>query len=283
MTLTQQVASLALSALEEEVRTTPKPGLVDLHDSGAHRDMDFRTFLLSAQAVAPYLGEMFHVAAGWEGSPPSLFTRIRQIGVAAESAMLRATGGVNTHRGAIFTLGILSAGAGQCLRREGALTAGRILELSQDMVAQPLREELRAMEGRAPVTHGERLYAVTGHPGVRGVAIAGFPSLRHTALPALAEGGQPDRNSLCLHVLLKLMTVVEDTTVLHRAGQGGLEWMRTQALAFLTTWPLLTAPAMEELSLLNREFIAQNISPGGCADLLSAALFLEGLEKLSDF
>lgn len=275
----QRVAALAQAALLEEVQATPKPGLVDLRDSGAHRDMDARTFSLSAQAIAPYFGLMFETAAGWTGELTALFRDIRGIGIAAEESMLRATGGVNTHRGAIFTLGLLAAGAGQCLKRPGPLRAGEVLDLCRDMAAHPLEEELRHMACRPPVTHGERLYAATGHAGVRGEAIAGFPSLRRTALPALSAGGQPDRNRQVLHVLLQLMTTVEDTTVLHRAGWEGLRWMRSQAADFLKAWPRLTDPAMEDLARLNDLCITRNISPGGCADLLSAALFLEGLEE----
>lgn len=273
----QRVAALARAALLEEVRATPKPGLVDLRDSGAHRDMDARTFFCSAQAVAPYFGQMFELALSWEGELSPLFRKVRAVGVEAEEAMFRATGGVNTHKGAIFTLGLLSAGAGQCLRRGEPLEPARILELSREMAAPSLARELREMAGRAPVTHGERLYAATGHAGVRGEAIAGFPALRETALPALVLGGQPDRERLLLHVLLRLMVTVEDTTVLHRAGQEGLSWLHAQAAGFLKKWPVLTGGAMEELERFNSRCIARNISPGGCADLLSGALFLEGL------
>lgn len=275
------VTALARSALLEEVRATPKPGLVDLLDCGAHRDMDACTFFRSAEAIAPYLGQMFQTAAGWDGTLPALFREIRRIGLAAETAMFRATSGVNTHRGAIFTLGLLSAGAGRCLSRTGALLADEILDLSRDLAAQPLREELEVISAKVPVTYGEQLYAATGRAGIRGEAIAGFPALRRTALPALAAGGQPDRNRQLLRVLLELMTVVEDTAVLHRAGWEGLDWMRAQALDFLRAWPVLTDPAMEALSRLNRECVARNLSPGGCADLLSGALFLEGMERLS--
>ena len=159
--------------------------------------------------------------------------------------------------------------------------ADEILDLSRDLAAQPLREELEVISAKVPVTYGEQLYAATGRAGIRGEAIAGFPALRRTALPALAAGGQPDRNRQLLRVLLELMTVVEDTAVLHRAGWEGLDWMRAQALDFLRAWPVLTDPAMEALSRLNRECVVRNLSPGGCADLLSGALFLEGMERLS--
>jgi triphosphoribosyl-dephospho-CoA synthase CitG len=281
MMLTAQVTELLRDVLMEEVCATPKPGLVDLRDSGAHRDMDAHTFFRSAEAVAPHLGRIFEVSVRWTGELPALFEVIRLIGVEAEEAMFRATGDVNTHRGAIFTMGLLSAAAGQCRRRTGCFSTDKILDLSRSMAAETLTKELQAIRNRPPRTHGERLYAATGCTGIRGEAIAGFPSLRETAVPALAQGGQPDRNSLLLYVLLRLMTVVEDSTVIHRAGQAGLNWMQAQASSFLAGWPVLTGQALEVLSGFNSDCIARNISPGGCADLLSAALFLEGLETLS--
>lgn len=277
MSLTERVAALLHAALLEEVRATPKPGLVDLHDSGVHTDMDAKTFAASAAAVAPHLGRMFALGLVWADGPEALFGAIRPVGREAERAMRSATDGVNTHKGAIFTLGILAAAAGLAYRRTGAFESGTLLDLSREMTAAPLRAELAALSRRAPATHGERLYAATGRAGVRGEAMAGFPALRDAALPALADARQPSRERRALRALLRLMAVVEDSTVLHRAGTAGLCWMHGRAAAFLAAWPVLTDEAMAELAALNEAFIQCNISPGGCADLLAAALFLNGL------
>lgn len=275
-----QAEALALDALLEEIRATPKPGLVDLRDSGAHRDMDADTFFASAEAIAPFLGRMFAEGAASTEEPQQLFALIRPIGREAEEAMFAATGGVNTHKGAIFTLGLLAAAAGQTGRR-GPVHAGDVLERCREMAAAPLRAELAAMSARQPRTHGERLYRATGSAGIRGEAIEGFPALSRVALPALREGGQPDWNRQLLYTLLRLMERVEDSTVLHRGGAEGLGWMRREAGAFLSAYPVLTEEALGDLSAMNQAFIRRNLSPGGCADLLCAAVFLQRLEETS--
>lgn len=274
-----RAAELAEAALLEEVRATPKPGLVDLRDSGAHRDMDHRTFARSAAAVAPWLGEMFGAGLSWKGPLPSLFPVLRALGREAERAMLCATGGVNTHKGAIFTLGLLCGAAGYAYGTGKRCEPLRVLELSREMAGETLEAELLELTRRPPATHGEALFVRGGRRGIRGEAAAGFPALRETALPALWEGNQPDRERQCLYALLKLMTRVEDTTVLSRTGGEGLFWMRARAAAFLTRWPVLTDGAMDALGGLNGEFIRRNVSPGGCADLLSAGLLLLKLNE----
>ena len=276
-----QVEALALEALLEEIRATPKPGLVDLRDSGAHTDMDADTFFLSARAISPFLGRMFAAGVASPASPQGLFSQLRPIGQEAEAAMFAATGGVNTHKGAIFTLGLLCAGAGMVSRTNGVIRAGAVLSRCRDMAAGPLRAELAAMSSRPPRTHGEQLYLSTGAAGIRGEAMAGFPALVRIALPALQEGNQPDWNGQLLYTLLRLMAQVEDSTVLHRGGPEGLRWMQREASSFLTAYPVLTANALEELSCLNAAFIRRNLSPGGCADLLCAAIFLYRLEACS--
>ena len=274
------MAALALEAMLDEIRATPKPGLVDLRDSGAHRDMDADTFFASARAVAPYIGEMFAAGASSTAPPQALFGSVRPMGQAAERAMFAATGGVNTHKGAIFTLGLLSAAAGRIWGNGETLSAAAVLDQCREMAAAPLAAELAAIAARPPHTHGERLYAASGSAGIRGEAMAGFPALAQVALPALTEGKQPDWNRQLLYTLLRLMTVVEDSTVLHRGGAEGLAWVRREAAAFLAAYPVLTEAAMAALAALNTAFVQRNLSPGGSADLLSAAVFLRSISPL---
>ena len=276
-----QAEALLLEALMEEIRATPKPGLVDLHDSGAHRDMDADTFFVSARTIAPFLGRMYGEGAAGAWEPGVLFSRIRSIGRAAETAMFAATGGVNTHKGAIFILGLLSAAAGE-LGRSGSVSSDAVLARCRALAAGPLEEELAELASRPPRTHGERIYRSTGSAGIRGEAISGFPALRDVALPALRDQTQPDWNRQLLYTLLRLITAVEDTTLLHRGGEAGLQWARQQASAFLAAYPVLTEKAMAELDQMNTAFIQRNLSPGGSADLLSAAVFLYRLESLSE-
>ena len=281
MTATQ-VETIALEALLDEIRATPKPGLVDLRDSGAHQDMDANTFFASARAVAPYLGRMFAAGVSSTAAPQALFASVRPIGLEAETAMLAVTGSINTHRGAIFTLGLLATATGRVWRERGDLSVAAVMDQCREMAAAPLTVELAAIAARPPRTHGERLYVTCGSAGIRGEAIAGFPALTEVALPALTEGKQPDWNRQLLYTLLHLMTVVEDSTVLHRGGMEGLNWVRQEAAAFLRTYPVLTEEAMEVLANMNEAFIQRNLSPGGCADLLAAAVFLHRLTVQSN-
>ena len=278
------VRDAAAYGLLEEVRTTPKPGLVDLHDNGSHRDMCYDTFVASTGAVVPYLVEM--AKAGWslDGSPSELFPAIRPIGVRAEAAMFAATGGVNTHKGIIFSLGIIAACLGYRYRRTGVLDPCEVLELGGLATRDWLEQDFDRMKTRPPVTHGEHLFAEYGYRGIRGEAQEGFPALRLFALPAMKQAlaVQPDANRARLHVLLTLMANVDDTNILIRSNPQTLEYAQEEARRLLLSHPIITDQAMEELAALNREFVARNISPGGCADLLAIAIFFVRLQELMD-
>ena len=201
----RKIAQCAQKALLYEVSVTPKPGLVDRADNGAHRDMDFFTFLDSAAVLTPYFEEC--AAAGLEATEcggkeadhAALLAKLRGPGKEAEREMLRATGGVNTHKGAIFLLGLLTAAAGFCLgwREEGfsedmiLRTAGRIAEPALGDFAVP--EPVERTAGTAE-SAGLRQYRESGCTGVRGEAAAGFPSVKHAALPALKKALADGKN-----------------------------------------------------------------------------------------
>ena len=263
--------------LMEEVQTTPKPGLVDLWDSGAHTDMDFSTFAASTEAITPYLTAMAGEGIALAHRPDQLFPKIRVIGVEGEKAMFRATKGVNTHKGILFLLGILAAAAGVCFQREGVLSPDRktVLQVGREIASPYLEEELNAISRRPPRTHGEQLYVQYGIRGVRGEVLEGFPSLSATAFPAMeaAKASQPDENAARLFVLLKLMSCVEDTNILFRSDRQTLRSVQQISTYFLHSHPVLDGEALCKLREMNRDFIRLGISPGGCADLLAVTLF----------
>lgn len=277
----ESIGELARRALIAEVDTTPKPGLVDRADSGAHRDMDRNTFLVSADAIAPYLGQMAGIGYGWGGDLPGLFACIRPVGVRAEEAMFQATGGVNTHKGLIFTLGILCACEGHLQARGQGFDARKLLTASGDMTADTLEREFERLRQREPRTHGERLFFQYGIRGIRGEAALGFPSIRDCALPALEEAARltEDQNLMFLQTLLHLMARVEDTNVLFRTDFETAAGVRRSAERILKLGGCLTPEGFEAVRALNRSFIENNISPGGCADLLAATIFLWFLER----
>ncbi|MFR1807489.1 MAG: triphosphoribosyl-dephospho-CoA synthase CitG [Pygmaiobacter massiliensis] len=267
--------------LMEEVRTTPKPGLVDLADNGAHRDMCYDTFVSSTRAITPYLTAMGALGYDFDGASDVLFPQLRCLGAEAEKAMFAATEGVNTHKGAIFSLGLLAAGIGYLFRRKGFFSGGELFELCSAAATPWLEKDFEEMRCRQPVTHGEKLFAQYGFRGIRGEALDGFPALRCVGLPALAKANrtQPCANSAQLFILLTLMAQVEDTNILNRAGPSALKQVQAEAQQFIADFAVIDNHALSALAEMNRRFIEQNISPGGCADLLAASLFLGRLEE----
>lgn len=268
-------------ALLDEVFTTPKPGLVDCHDTGAHRDMDVDTFTASADAVTPYILQMFYI--GWENafSLEKLFAGIRIPGRQAEKAMFQATGGVNTHKGIIFTMGILAAACGACLHRRGRIIREEVFAISREMTEETLQRELQEMRERTPETHGEILYQKYGETGIRGEAMQGFPILKNIACPYVVYYRRMlyNPNLSQINVLLHIMTALDDTNVLSRGSRQDLYWLKEESRRILRAGGAFTVQGYRMVQELNTACIARNISPGGAADMLAAALFLCGMEQ----
>lgn len=259
--ITEEIAFLAVQSLLCEVYATPKPGLVDQKGSGSHRDMDLFTFLSSAAALWPYFRRC--AAIGLEGrDPESVFSELRKAGLEAEQRMLRATKGVNTHKGAIFTMGLLCGGAG--MLHPADWTPERLCALCAQMTRGLTERELDTKN--APRTAGERIYREHGIAGARGQAEAGFPGAL-TGLNALETAlleGLSFNDALC-RSLLAVMADTPDTNLIHRGGMAAQSWV----------WEVLkTNPTPESLC---PEFEKRNLSPGGSADLLAAACFLHFL------
>ena len=279
----------ALSLLDE-VYAAPKPGLVDRIDSGAHADMKFEDFILSTAAITPFLREMavtayqscFTLPDAARETDTALFSRLREIGKHAERKMYAATGGVNTHKGAVFTLGLLSVGAGLLYAKRGKLSAEAILDEVQNLVGDTLRQELADLKaGEVGKAHGEAVLHRDGTGGVRSAAAKGFPVLRSVALPLLRQYEAEERpaEASALNVLLHLILHVSDTNVLYRGGKGALLTLRADCRNILSHGGAFTPEGTDLLYELKETCKQRNISPGGAADLLSAALFLHRLEK----
>lgn len=294
----RDIARLAVRAVMHEAAVTPKPGLVCPDSQGAHRDMDITTMLASALSIEPY----FEVAAqlGMDGAtlpPDQVFGKLRQHGVAAERAMLAATGGVNTHKGLIFSLGILAAAtgrnaacglAGDCASvcRTGALLVEGIVAhdfapllslRDRDMAGEILLHEARHTLGRS-LTAGERLFLLRGATGIRGEAEQGFPGV--LAAKAAFDTWRIDLgfNEAAVNTLLLLMRDTEDTNVLHRGGGEGLRIVQSGAAEALLAGGAGTLVGRDRISRLQRQLVERDISPGGCADLLAVTLYFHFLD-----
>lgn len=280
-TAAEQIAAFigtkAWEALLEEVYTTPKPGLVDLYSCGAHQDMDVHTFERSARALRPYFIRMSCQGYVMRCSYEELFRQIRRTGVAAEQAMYRATGHVNTHKGLIFTLGIYCAAAGRCMAEQGQITEEGLREIQQRMTVRILKQEMEDMKKRDAASHGEKNFQKYGTAGIRGEAIQGYRPVWENALPVLREGicEKRDYNAVKLQALFVLMSRIEDSNILARRGDTALYRVREEAADFLKRGGAYQSGAVRKLMEMDADYIRRNISPGGSADLLATAVFLQ--------
>jgi triphosphoribosyl-dephospho-CoA synthase len=268
-----RIARLAVRSLYHELALFPKPGLVSFRDNGAHRDMNAGTFVRSLFSLRGYF-----VAIAAAGMRDAGFAELQRLGLAAESRMLRATRGINTHRGAIFTHGILAAAAGCAAARNIAPSDENLREI----VAANWSRDLRAIavaRGATP-SHGQLMAARHGVTGARGEALQGFPSVFGIALPALrsALARGADTQHALLHTFFVLIATTSDTNVLFRGGAEGLMFIQTQAGEFLERGSVFAAGWQERGESLHRQCSIQNLSPGGCADLLAAAWFVHQLQ-----
>jgi holo-ACP synthase CitX len=269
------IAAMATKALLYEVNTTPKPGLVDRNNAGSHRDMDLFTFVDSSVVLTPYFRHMALQGRRFESDPATMLPRLRFSGMEAEERMLAATSGVNTHKGLVFSMGILCAGAGYQYARGGAeaLVPERLLAVC-GVIASETPRELRR-DGCA--THGERAFAAHGMQGVRGEAAAGYPSVREYGYPALRDALSRgcSANDAGVMALLHLVAHVDDTNIVARAGEAALRAVQKDARDFLRSASgSEPEAAIPYATALDERCIEQRISPGGSADLLAIAWFL---------
>jgi triphosphoribosyl-dephospho-CoA synthase len=262
----ETVGLLAARALFAELACFPKPGLVSFRDRGSNRDMDAALFLRSILALRPYFASL--ARAGYLGEP---FESLRRIGVDAEDAMRVATGGVNTHRGAIFSLGLLAAGAGSIASTGGALTAPTLAEAVLGMWGD-------GIAAHAPPcgSHGTRARVRFGASGACGEAARGFPSVVRVGLPALEDaiGRGCDFNSAMTQAFFNILVALDDTNLLHRGGREGLVFARECASLFLSAGGVF-APGWRARALdIHARVVARGLNPGGAGDMLACAAFV---------
>ena len=275
------VADLASRALWDEVCTTPKPGLVDRANSGSHRDMDIHTFRASIEALAPYWERCAAIGQSTaEEAAEETFRQLREAGLEAEKTMLTATEGVNTHKGAIFTLGTVCGAVGRLWRPESPCRdPKRIAEECAAMTGAAVASDWAAIEEipAEKLTAGQKLYLHYGFPGIRGEVAAGLPGVMENALPAFRDGLKKgrSRNDAGSVALLHLIARDTDTNMMARGGVELAKEAAEKTAELLRQKPL---PEIEKIETLDDWFIRENLSPGGCADLLSVTYFLHDWE-----
>lgn len=265
------IAEAAERSLIDEVGTWPKPGLVSTVDSGSHSDMDAAMFHRSAVALRPFFARLADAGARGQG-----MDALRRIGISAERAMEAATGGVNTHRGAIFGLGLLSAAAGM----RGARSVGLHHSLG-DIVLMRWGHDILAGP-RLADSHGETVKRRYGAGGARQEAAEGFPAVYRIGLPALRAGltlAKGDRQAARVHCCFSLIAELEDTNLLHRGGEEGLRFAQCSAQEFIDRGGVGQENWIVTAQQIHRQFVERRLSPGGAADLLAMTLFVDEIEQ----
>ena len=268
-----RVSALACRSMLNEVLVTPKPGLVDRANSGSHADMDVFTFAASASAITPYLRQAYLLGRKTPDRT-ELLSALRGAGRLAEEEMYRATGKVNTHKGMIYSMGLLCGALGRCEEN------GTSLLEECSALARLTMEADFGSHAPTRATTGQSLYKAHGIGGIRAEAAEGFPAVQQVALPLLKhlldKGMSP--NDAGAYALLALLGRVTDTNMIARGGMDASEAAKAAARSLL---PDLNGalPPLSALETLDEQFIRDHLSPGGCADLLAIAFFLYYLNK----
>jgi triphosphoribosyl-dephospho-CoA synthase len=267
----EKIGRLAVRCLYDELILYPKPGLVSLVDNGSHDDMTAATFMRSLFSLRRYFIRI--TKAGMENAP---FSTLKQLGIDAERRMLVATKGINTHRGAIFCLGLLCAAIGSCRAQGIALSAPAIRSVLLMQWGESLDRHTQSI---AASSHGLQAAARYAASGAREEAALGFPSVFEVGLPMLQRTLAAGRCAVKARVdaLFGLMGHISDTNVYHRGGEDGAQTVKRHAQRFLalggTANPAWEACAME----CHRVFVSNRLSPGGAADLLAAACLVHAV------
>lgn len=270
-----RIGRLAIRSLYREVALAAKPGLVTPLSQGSHEDMDFATFMRSLSALRDYFPAI--TTCGRQGLA---FIALQVLGIAAEAAMLRATGGINTHRGAIFNLGLLCAAVGRHQADGRPLSAEGLCATVGDCWGEQILASAGQLPAGLPLSHGRVVARRYGNGGAREEAAGGFPAARHLGLPAYRAilEATDDQELAATQAFFALLAELDDSNLLWRGGRTGLAFGQRSARRFLAAGGVLANDWRLRAASIDRAFVARHLSPGGSADLLGVTLFLAELE-----
>lgn len=268
-------AQLATKALIKEVCLSPKPGLVDMNNSGAHRDMDFQTFVQSIKAISVWFERFYQYGkASALQDNQQFLAGIRPIGIECEQAMYQATNQVNTHKGGIFAFGLLLGAIGKLEQLGLTINTQNICDQVSAICQGIVTNELKQNNSTRSI--GEKLFKLHNLPGARGEAESGYATVRTISLPiyrAMKHNGYNEETCL-LQVMLHLLAYNQDTNLVSRGGLDGLTFAQQEARKLIEQGGITDANGLERLNQLDEEFIKRNLSPGGTADLIAITWFL---------
>ena len=265
------IGALARQALIAEAELTPKPGLVDRRGPGAHTDLSLALMRRSALAIEPFIRLMAFQSIN-EHPSPRLRATLAATGRAAERAMLRVTNGSNTHKGAIWTLGLLTAAAASNQLNPDPAAIARTAALIASF-EDPHQS--------SSSSHGQIVAQKFGAAGARGEAINGFPHIVEVGLPALRAGRRAHAPEPVarLDALLNIMARLDDTCLLYRGGKLALQAAKQGAATVIADGGAGSLRGRQHLLALDRRLLQLGVSPGGSADLLAGTLFLDAIEQ----
>ncbi|CAJ1183955.1 triphosphoribosyl-dephospho-CoA synthase CitG [Companilactobacillus paralimentarius] len=267
MKSSKYLADAAMKALLYEVNVHPKPGLVDPTDNSTHLDMDVFTFIDSAVSLHSYFEEFAQAGIDFRGNDlRDLFKSIRPIGVRAEKAMFKATDNINTHKGAIFSLGIMLAACGYDYDN---------IQLTIKKMLQGLVEnDFKALDSKKNLSNGEKMFLKYGVTGIRGEAENGYPTVFNNSLPYLKSQADRDLNSMLLNTLMVIVSKSYDSNVVKRGDLNSLKEIQKYAQNILNVDGCSNSEGTKILDEMNKYCNKYNLSLGGSADLLIVTIFL---------
>ena len=268
-------AHLATRALKAELNTTPKPGLVDTHDSGAHRDMDHALMMRSIRALHPYFVQL--ATLGYDSTQLPAHDEIVHIGIEAEKAMFKSTGGVNTYKGALFSMGLALTAATYIIGRgKVAMTTHGKEYVPGDLLSATITRFANGFPDTSG-THGSRAKQLA-QSGCRlksalDNAREGYRQLFGEWLPFYETRIKGDDSYVKHKTLLRIMCDLDDTNIVYRTDYATMQQVKTQARHLLEDF------SEAGIDDMNRDFVSRNISPGGSADMLALVVFLFGITR----
>lgn len=284
-----KISQCITSGILLEASCYPSPGLVSPHSMGAHKDMNFLSFMLGSSALSPYFYIFAEKAFNWDGKEP-LLNILRQIGREGEKSLLENTCGINTQRGILFLGGLICAASALSIKDESKISRITIESICKNtamLCKDIVKNELETLNYSSIKTKGEALYIKYGVKGIRGEVESGLPSILNIGYPTFKKALEDNLglNKSMLHCLLCLISETEDTTILSRLGMEGLKKAKEGAKKVLKLGSVYTNEGIMAIYELDKYFIQENISPGGSADLLACTIgiyLLEGNKLTND-
>lgn len=270
------IGSFALQAILYEVSCYPSPGLVSPVSNGAHKDMNYFTFLDSTAVLSKYMASF--VQQGYSNQDyKEIFYHIRTIGIEAEKDMFIKTKGINTHKGMIFLMGLACAAVGKAIYEKKAFE--EVTNIIEKMTAGLVEKELSTLANKPELSHGEKIYLKYKKEGIRGEAERGIPTVFQYSLELFKQNADLSMNDRLVHTLIGIMAKCNDTTIIHRHDIETLERVKKKAKYIIEIGGMKSIPGRAQIEELCKEFTEENISPGGSADLLAITIFLYLVEQ----